>query len=117
MNTIIVICFSLVVVTTSAAGGPKFCVVKDKVDCAAAMAKGFNVTCVEKLASCATEVANGNADLAVASADDLVANVDKVKIVLAEDYGVTGGFVRYYGVAVVKKGGSLSLKDLKGKKT
>ena len=40
----------------------------------------------------------------------------KLVLVLAEDYGLGKG-VKYYGVAVAKKGTQFGIRDLKGKKS
>ena len=40
-----------------------------------------------------------------------------MKLVLAEKYGNVPDFIRYFGVAVVKNNSTLSLNELKGKKT
>lgn len=116
MNTVFAFCLFLLVATAFAQDMPKYCV-KNITGCQAMVKKGLNVTCVNSSkADCPADVAKGVADLAFAKANDLVANFAKLKIVLAENVGLSN-FVKYYGLAVVKKGSSLKLTDLKGKKT
>ncbi|XP_028392085.1 serotransferrin-like [Dendronephthya gigantea] len=112
MNFLFVACVSLLVSSVVAdSDSPKFCS-SNATKCNLA---GINVTCVES-SDCTKEVAEGKADLTYASANNMIKNVDKLQIVLSQQYvGVPEKYVLYYGLAVVKKDTTFNLKQLKGK--
>ncbi|XP_028392088.1 serotransferrin-B-like [Dendronephthya gigantea] len=113
MNNLFIACVSFLLVSFVVADhhAPKFCS-ENATECNLA---GINVTCVES-SDCAKEVADDKADLTYASANNMIKNVDKLQIVLSQQYdGVPEKYVLYYGLAVVKKDATFNFTELKGK--
>ncbi|CAB3976742.1 Hypothetical predicted protein [Paramuricea clavata] len=121
MNYLFATCISLFLVSFSVADHPghdniKFCS-NNITECTLA---GINVTCVKarnEKDGCAKDVADGKADLMLASANEMVIYAKELKIVYGQKLKTLDKFVQYYGLAIVKKGTNFTLNTLKGKNT